>query len=65
MKETKIGSTTIREHPGIYERRFLGDRDLFIVLDGEEVHLPPLLEEIPADVLRRAAESARAKAIAT
>jgi hypothetical protein len=43
MKETKIGSAAIREHPGIYERRFLGDRDLFIVLDGEEVHLPSLL----------------------
>jgi len=56
MKETTIGIATHKEYEISY-RQWLDDKDLYLVLDGREVHLPTLLKAIPHEVLLRAAST--------
>jgi hypothetical protein len=56
MKKTIAGAAVIKERE-IYFRQWLDEEDLYLVLDGQHVHLPSLLEAIPRDVLLRAAAS--------
>jgi hypothetical protein len=53
--------TPLPKYMDIYERRFLGDKDVFVLLDGNEVNVAALLAEIPEEVIRAAADSLRKK----